>query len=66
MANRRKTLAAILIPVILGLVGLLTVMQRPRFQAFRTVDVVQLVASGMCLGVALVGVVAALRGERHQ
>ena len=41
-------------------------MQRPRFQAFHTVDVLQLLATGMCYGLALAGIFALLRKSSAQ
>jgi hypothetical protein len=37
---------------------------RPSFQSIRPVDAVQLIATGMCFGVALVTLVMFLRGTR--
>jgi hypothetical protein len=54
----------LIFPVVIGSIGLLTLMQRPRFQAFHTVDVLQLLATGMCFGVALAALLAFLRGRR--
>lgn len=51
-------------PSLIGLIGLFNLMERPRFTAIHTVDVAQLLASGACFGVALAGVIAALRSER--
>lgn len=42
--------------MIVGLVGLVSLIGRPRFQTYHAVDVLQLLASGMCFGIALVGV----------
>lgn len=54
--SRRKTaLAAILIALIVGITGLTTLAGRPRFSGYATVDVLQLLASGMCFGIALAG-----------
>ena len=61
---RRKTAAsAIVIALVVGIIALTTVSSRPRFSGYATVDVLQLLASGMCFGVALVGIVRALRGS---
>jgi hypothetical protein len=57
----RKFLAAPMICVIIGLIGFGNVSRSPRFASFQTVDVVQLIATGMCFGVALAALVAALR-----
>jgi hypothetical protein len=53
------------VPLIVGLIGLFNVVRQPRFEAIHTVDVVQMVASGMCFGVALVAVIALFRGSRN-
>ena len=37
----------------IGLFGLFSVMGRPQFATYHTVDVVQLLGSGVCFGVAL-------------
>ncbi len=50
----------------IGLIGFTNVARSPRFEAFRSVDVVQLVASGMCLGVALAGILGRLRARGEE
>jgi predicted RND superfamily exporter protein len=60
----RRILPAIVLPVIIGLVGFFSLTQRPRFQTFHTVDVLQLLATGMCFGIALAVLIATLRGKR--
>jgi len=52
------------IPLIVGLAGFYRVVQSPNFAAYRTVDVVQLLGSGACVGAALVGVVFMLRSTK--
>jgi hypothetical protein len=59
-----KAVAAIAVPGILGLIGLITLMGRPQFQAIRSVDALQLLASGILLGVALAEVLARMRIAR--
>lgn len=44
-----------------GFIGLFTMMGRPSFQAMRAVDIVQLLGSGACFGVALVMLALMLR-----
>ena len=61
--TRRRSVAKILIPVIVGLSGLFSLISRPRFQTYHTVDVLQLLASGMCFGIALVWLLLAFRGS---
>lgn len=60
----RRVLPGIVLPVIIGLVGFFSLTQRPRFQAFHAVDVLQLLATGMCFGIALAILIATLRGRR--
>ncbi|MGB7023100.1 MAG: hypothetical protein WBD73_04810 [Candidatus Acidiferrales bacterium] len=57
----RTTSASIVILIVIGSIGLFELMQRPRFQAFHAVDVLQLLATGMCYGVALAGIVSLFR-----
>jgi hypothetical protein len=52
----------VVVPVIIGAVGIITVARSPEFSAFRSVDVVQLIASGMCFGVSLAWIVRVFRG----
>ena len=63
MLNRGKGWSAIVAPLVVGLIGFYTLMQRPRFADIHTVDVVQLLASGMCFGVALAALVFWLRNR---
>lgn len=62
----RTTSASIFILIVIGSIGLFELMQRPRFQAFHTVDVLQLLATGMCYGLALAGIFALLRKSSAQ
>jgi hypothetical protein len=62
MADRKRhPIAVSIIPVFIalffGLLGFYRVTQSPQFASYRTLHVVQLVASGVCFGVALVGLV---------
>ena len=62
MAGRKRSLSvSILILIVVGSIGFVNLTQRPRFQAFHTVDVLQLLATGMCYGIALAGIIALLR-----
>ena len=63
MKNRRKVVAGIFAPLLVGLVGLSNVASKPRFETFHAVDVVQLIASGMCFGAALAVLVMFFRGR---
>jgi hypothetical protein len=49
------------VAAIIGSIGLLTISRNPRFDNFHAVDVLQLLASGMCYGVALAGLLNRLR-----
>jgi len=53
MPNRRPTWRDIAFPLILGLISLATVIRRPRFASFHTVDVLELIAAGVMFGLAL-------------
>ena len=66
MLNRPVGWRAIMPPLIIGLIGLSTLMQRPRFALIHTVDVLQLLVSGMCFGVALAAVFLWLRNRPAQ
>jgi hypothetical protein len=50
--------------VTVGLIGLYNVTSKPRFETFHTVDVLQLIVTGMCFGVALGMLIMFFRG-RH-
>lgn len=66
MRNRRPYWMSILLPVIIGLTGLSTLMQRPRFALIQTVDVVQLLGSGACFGVAIAALGFWVRNRRER
>ena len=62
MAVPKRGLAgSILVLIVIGSIGFFNLTQRPRFQTFHSVDVLQLLATGMCYGVALAGIFALLR-----
>jgi hypothetical protein len=54
---------AVFIPFVIGVLGLMPLLRNPRFEAYHTVDVVQLLASGMCFGVALTALMVMLRSR---
>ena len=64
MRNRKLLTSAVIAPVLIGSIGLMNLMHRERFASFHNVDVLQLLASGMCFGVALSALVAMLRTSR--
>jgi hypothetical protein len=49
--------------MVLGLVGFINVSRNSRFASFHTVDVLQLLVSGMCVGVAFTALVANRRAN---
>lgn len=56
MNNRRKTAPKVFVPLFIasmGLVAFSNVAGSPRFATFQSIDVVRLIASGMCFGAAL-------------
>ncbi len=64
MPSRRRSVAsAIVLPLIIGLIGLINMTHRQRFADFHTVDVLQLLASGMCFGVALAALLVWIRNR---
>jgi hypothetical protein len=65
MFQRKALLPAILMPLIVGMAGLVHLMDQPRFAAIHTVDVVQLTGSGVCFGVALAAVIVFFRLPRE-
>jgi len=67
MSGRRQTGAKILIPLFiafLGLAPLVNVASSPRFSAFRAIDIVRLIASGVCFGAALTALAIFFVGRR--
>lgn len=64
MRNRRQAVSGALVLMSVGLIGLYNVASKPRFGTLRAVDVVQLIATGMCFGVAFVLLVMFFRGRR--
>lgn len=64
MPQPRRLVASVLFPITLGLIGYIQLAHRARYASFHNVDVLQLLASGICFGVALAGVRAFFRGSR--
>lgn len=63
MRNRLQMVSGVLVLVV-GLLGFYNVASKPRFETFHAVDVVQLIATGMCLAAALCMLVTFFRGRR--
>jgi formate/nitrite transporter FocA (FNT family) len=66
MTGRNRFIRSIFAPVFIGAIGLFNLMGKPRFQTFHSVDVLQLIASGMCFGVGLAALFLMIRGPRTQ
>ena len=67
MSGRQTHLATgAFVPLVFGLLAVYDLTQKPRFASFHTVDVVQLVASGMCFGIALTALIEFFRKPRPQ
>ena len=64
MQKSKPLVASVLVPVLVGSVGLMHLASQPRFASIQTVDVVQLLGTGLCYGVAMAAVIAMLRGKR--
>ncbi len=67
MTNPRKVASGIFVPVFLVFMGIINfsyAATRPSFETFRAVDVVLLIAVGMCFGAALVALIMFFRGHR--
>ena len=55
--NNRRTLSAVFGPLVVGLWALQDIVTKPRLATVHGSDVVQLVAAGMCFGVAIAALV---------
>jgi hypothetical protein len=62
--RKRPSMVRWIILPLIGLAGFYRVTQSPSFGLYRAVDIVQLLASGVCFGASLVGIIFLLRGER--
>jgi hypothetical protein len=66
MVDRKgPPIAGLLVLIAVGVIGIYRVEHSPRFEMYSTVDVVQLLASGVCFGAALAGVILMLRASRR-
>ncbi|HEY7116946.1 MAG TPA: hypothetical protein VH475_10190 [Tepidisphaeraceae bacterium] len=64
MRNRRNFLIALFV-AFMGLIAFYNVATSPRFPAIRTIDVIRLLAAGMCFGAAITALVALLFFRDH-
>jgi hypothetical protein len=62
--GRRPRIVVWILPLLIGVAGFYRVTQSPSFEMYRTVDIVQLLGSGVCFGAAMVGIIFMLRGTR--
>jgi len=62
--RRRPPISIWIVPLMIGFIGFYRVTQSANFQLYRSVDIAQLVGSGMCLGATLVGVIFTLSRAR--
>ena len=65
LGQRRARVASIFVLIIIGSIGFLHLQQNDRYKAFHSVDIVQLLATGMCYGVALAGIFEMVRKRRE-
>jgi hypothetical protein len=63
-ARKRPPVVVFVIPLVVGLLGFSRVTQGPQFDSYRTVDVVQLLVSGGCVGAAMTGLLVMLLRPR--
>ncbi len=63
LARRRSLVSAVVVPLIVGSIGFINLTQRPRFAAYHNVDVLQLLVTGICFGVALSALVVWIRNR---
>ena len=61
--QRRRKLAPLWVPLLFGLLSLVNVIGKPRFATLHASDIVQLLGTGMCFGVALTSLIAFLHGR---
>ena len=61
--RRNPVIPAIVVPLIIGCIVFSNLAQKPRFAAYHSVDIVQLLATGMCFGVALSALIVWIRSR---
>jgi hypothetical protein len=60
----RRRLVPFWVPLLLGFMSLASAVSRPRLAAIHGSDIVQLIATGMCFGVALSTIIMFIRERR--
>lgn len=63
MTDRRRFVRIFFVALVFGLMNFFSMLGRPSFETIRTVDVVQLIGTGMCFGAAIVALVLFLRSR---
>ena len=63
-ARNRRRLVPVWLPLLLGCMSFANVVSRPRLAALHGSDIVQLIATGMCFGVALATLIGFIREQR--
>ena len=64
MSDRRRFGRVFFVLLVFGLVSFFRMLGKPSLETIRTVDVVQLIGTGMCFGAAIVALVLFLRSPR--
>jgi len=65
MTDRRRFVRMFFVLLAFGLMNFLRMLGRPSLANVRTVDIVQLIGTGMCFGGALVALVVGLSRPRY-
>ena len=60
--EKRRGFTLVFIPLMFAIFSGLNIIGNPRFQNYRTVDIVHVLGTGMCLGAAIVLFVLVSRG----
>lgn len=63
LRQRRRRMAPFWVPLLMGLLSFFSMVSKPTFATIHRPDVVQLIGTGMCFGVALATLVALFRGR---
>ena len=64
MLNRRSLISTVITLLIVGMIVMANLVSQNRLTAIRSVDVVQLIGTGMCFGVALFALIIFFRTPR--
>jgi hypothetical protein len=66
MNEMRAFLRVFFVLITFGFIGLLATLDRPTMTDIRAVDIVHLIATGMCFGGAIVALASHLRGRQRK